>query len=361
MKKTVCVIFGREGYETEVLWKSAAGHLKDALKRTGLERIFDAPGLFGGDAAPVAVPEDAGMVLAVRSDAVPSDAAALLSAEAPRRFMDEDGLAAFLLDARRFAALAESGGSAETVMRVPEGRASFERGFAANASARERFELTGRLNREKLSALLVGGVRLLSADGVLVCPDAELGEGCEILPGTVIKGGVKVGKDCLLGPNTLLEDCTVGDGCVINASQVYSSRIGCGVRIGPFSHIRPNCAIGDGVKIGDFVELKNSSLGGKTSVAHLTYVGDSDVGARVNFGCGCVTVNYDGKRKSRTVIGDGAFIGCNSNLVAPVEVEEGSYIAAGSTITDTVPQDALAIARARQTVKPGWAKKRREE
>ena len=202
MKKTVCVIFGREGYETEVLWKSAAGHLKDALKRTGLERIFDAPGLFGGDAAPVAVPEDAGMVLAVRSDAVPSDAAALLSAEAPRRFMDEDGLAAFLLDARRFAALAESGGSAEAVMRVPEGRASFERGFAANASARERFELTGRLNREKLSALLVGGVRLLSADGVLVCPDAELGEGCEILPGTVIKGGVKVGKDCLLGPNT---------------------------------------------------------------------------------------------------------------------------------------------------------------
>ena len=129
--------------------------------------------------------------------------------------------------------------------------------------------------------------------------------------------------------------------------------------MGPFAYVRPNSTIGDHVKVGDFVEIKNSVIGNGTKISHLTYVGDSDCGERVNFGCGTVTTNYDGFRKYRCTIGDDSFIGCNTNLVAPVKVGEGSYIAAGSTITDDVPADALALARMKQTVKEGWAARRR--
>ena len=128
--------------------------------------------------------------------------------------------------------------------------------------------------------------------------------------------------------------------------------------MGPYAYVRPNCVIADKVKVGDFVEVKNSTVGEGTKIAHLTYVGDSDVGSGVNFGCGTVTVNYDSKKKHRTTIKDGAFIGCNTNLVAPVTVGEGAYTAAGSTITEDVPGDALAIARSRQTVKEKWRTKK---
>jgi len=130
--------------------------------------------------------------------------------------------------------------------------------------------------------------------------------------------------------------------------------------VGPFAYIRPGCHVGKGVKVGDFVELKNSTIGDGTKISHLTYVGDTDAGAHINFGCGTVTVNYDGEKKFRTTIGDHAFIGCNTNLVAPVTVGEGAYTAAGSTITDDVPADSLAIARDRQIVKKQWAAKRRK-
>ncbi len=131
--------------------------------------------------------------------------------------------------------------------------------------------------------------------------------------------------------------------------------MGSGVTVGPFAYVRPNSVIGDRVKLGDFVEIKNSRIGDGTKVAHLTYVGDSDVGKNVNFGCGTVTVNYDRAKKHRTVIEDDAFIGCNTNLVAPVTVGRGAYTAAGSTVTDDVPPQALAVARARQTNKRDWA------
>ena len=135
--------------------------------------------------------------------------------------------------------------------------------------------------------------------------------------------------------------------------------MGDGTKIGPFAYIRPNCRVGRDVKVGDFVELKNSTVGDGTKISHLTYVGDTDAGSRINFGCGTVTVNYDGTAKFRTTIGDGAFIGCNTNLVAPVKIGEGAYTAAGSTITDDVPADSLAIARSSQTIKIQWAAKRR--
>lgn len=193
-------------------------------------------------------------------------------------------------------------------------------------------------------------------NGILISEEAEIAEGVDILPNTQIYGAVKIGKGSKIGPNTVIENSEIGEGVTVNASQIYDSVVGNNVRIGPFAHLRPNSKIADEVKIGNFVEIKNSTIGEKTSIAHLTYIGDSDVGARVNFGCGCVTVNYDGIKKSRTVVGDDCFIGCNTNLVAPVKVESGSYIAAGSTITDDVSEDALAIARARQVEKAGWAK-----
>lgn len=202
-------------------------------------------------------------------------------------------------------------------------------------------------------------VRFLDPESVYIGPRVTVGGGTLILPGTILRGETAIGRNCELGPNTMITDCTLGDGVTINASQLNESTVGDGTKVGPFAYIRPNCHLGSNVKVGDFVELKNSTIGDGTKVPHLTYVGDTDAGQRINFGCGTVTVNYDGTTKFRTTVGDGAFIGCNTNLVAPVKIGEGAYTAAGSTITDDVPADSLAIARSPQTIKVQWASKRR--
>ena len=199
------------------------------------------------------------------------------------------------------------------------------------------------------------GVELVCSDGVVIAPTVVVGQGTQILPGTILKGKTVVGEDCIIGPNSLIQDSIVEDRCVINASQVYQSVIHSEVRIGPFCQIRPHCEIDYKVKIGDFVEVKNSNIGAGTAISHLTYVGDSDVGQNVNFGCGVVTVNYDGVNKFRTTIKDGAFVGCNTNLVAPVTVGEDAYTAAGSTVTMDVPDGALGIERGRQKNIEGFA------
>lgn len=205
---------------------------------------------------------------------------------------------------------------------------------------------------------LENGVEFTSTDGVIIMPEVEIGQDTVILQGTILKGKTVIGNGCKIGPNSLVEDSVIGNDTVFNASQCYESVIHDHVKIGPFCHIRPNSEIMDHVKIGDFVEVKNSTIGEYTAVSHLTYVGDSDVGRNVNFGCGVVTVNYDGVHKHRCVIGDDAFIGCNTNLIAPVEVGNGAYTGAGSTITSDVPADALGIARARQTNIDGFAAKK---
>ncbi|MBQ9902231.1 MAG: bifunctional UDP-N-acetylglucosamine diphosphorylase/glucosamine-1-phosphate N-acetyltransferase GlmU [Clostridia bacterium] len=212
-----------------------------------------------------------------------------------------------------------------------------------------------------LNKMIADGVSLTCTDGVIIGPDVTIGSQTVILPGTILKGRVTIGSDCTIGPNTMIENSTIHDRVIINASQVKQSEIFEGTDIGPFSQIRPNCKIGPKVHIGDFVEVKNSVLDEGTKVAHLTYVGDSDVGKRVNFGCGCVTVNYDGQHKARCTVGDDCFIGCNTNLVAPVSIGAGAYTAAGSTITNDIPSDALGIARARQVVKDGWAAAKRSD
>ena len=207
-------------------------------------------------------------------------------------------------------------------------------------------------------ALAQKGVLMMDPSAVYVEETVTVGEGTLLLPGTILRGNTVVGKNCEIGPNTMLTDCQVGDGAVVSSSQCNQSTIGAGAQVGPFAYIRPGCIVGEKVKVGDFVELKNSTIGDGTKISHLTYVGDSDVGKRCNFGCGTVTVNYDGKQKFRTTIGDRCFIGCNTNLVAPVTLGDGVYTAAGSTITDDVPAGELAIARARQTNKSGWKDKR---
>jgi len=205
------------------------------------------------------------------------------------------------------------------------------------------------------------GVQFVSLDGVGISPFAEIGRGTVIYPGTIIRGKSKIGENNILGPNTIIDNSTVGENCVINSTQIESSFIADNVTAGPFCHIRPNCVIMNGVHLGNFVEVKNSTVGENTKAGHLTYIGDSDVGRDVNFGCGSITANYDGVKKARCDIGDRAFIGSNVNLVAVpdgIKVAEDGYIAAGSTITKDIPAGALAISRAReQKIIDGWAVK----
>ena len=227
------------------------------------------------------------------------------------------------------------------------------------ANDRQGLHRLGEIARMRvIEKHMANGVEFVSTDGVLIAPDVQIGADTRILAGCMLLGDTVIGEDCVIGPMSRIEDSTIGDGCIINASQIYQSQVGKGVKMGPYVHIRPNTVIFDKVKIGDFVEIKNSNIGEGTKVPHLTYVGDSDVGRGVNFGCGCVTVNYDGRVKSRTTVGDQAFIGCNTNLIAPVRVGDGAYTAAGSTITKDVPDGAMAIGRSRQENKPGYAIKK---
>ncbi|MFT4415980.1 bifunctional UDP-N-acetylglucosamine diphosphorylase/glucosamine-1-phosphate N-acetyltransferase GlmU [Fredinandcohnia humi] len=204
---------------------------------------------------------------------------------------------------------------------------------------------------------MINGVTIIDPDHTYISADAKIGQDTVIHPGTVLIGEVEIGSECEIGPNSEIKSCKIGDNTVIRHSVAHDSTIGNDVAIGPFAHIRPATMISDEVKIGNFVELKKASFGKGSKASHLSYIGDAEVGADVNIGCGSITVNYDGKNKYLTKIEDGAFIGCNSNLVAPVTVGKGAYVAAGSTITNEVPSNALSIARARQVNKENYVER----
>ena len=204
------------------------------------------------------------------------------------------------------------------------------------------------------AALCKEGVYVESIDGACISPLAEIGAGSFIGNGAHISGKCRIGKNCRILGASRISRSDIGDGTSVISGVITDSVIGKNVSVGPFAYVRPGSSVGDSVKVGDFVEIKNSVIGSGTKISHLTYVGDSDVGGGVNFGCGTVTVNYDGIKKHRTIIGDHAFIGCNTNLVAPVEVGENAFIAAGSTITDRIPPKSFAIARQRQTTKENY-------
>lgn len=205
---------------------------------------------------------------------------------------------------------------------------------------------------------LEAGVELISTDAVTISPDVKIAPGAKILPGSMLMGKTIIGRDSVIGPNTRLLNVTVGERSTLDNVVATDSRVGSDAKIGPFVQLRSGSVIADKAHIGNFVEIKNSAIGKGSSVSHLTYIGDSDVGKNVNFGCGTVTVNYDGSVKSRCEIGDNAFIGCNTNLVAPVKIGEAAYTAAGSTITKDVPDGALAIERGTQVIKEDYAKQK---
>lgn len=215
------------------------------------------------------------------------------------------------------------------------------------------------LRRRKNEALMAEGVTLMDPETTYVDVDVVVGRDTVIYPGTWLEGRTVIGEGCEIGPNSRFQNVKIGAHVTAHFCYAHECEIADGVTLGPYVHIRPDTKLAAGVKIGNFVEVKNSVVGEGTKLPHLSYIGDSDIGAGVNMGCGTITVNYDGKKKFRTTVGDGAFVGCNSNLVAPVRVGDNAYVGAGSTITKDIPEGDLAIARAHQKNITGWADKRR--
>ena len=202
------------------------------------------------------------------------------------------------------------------------------------------------------------GVTLIDPKTTYIGADVEIGKDTIIYPNNILEGNTVIGENCLLYQNSRIKDSVIGNEVDIQSSVILDSKIGDNTTVGPFAYIRPDSIIGKSTRIGDFVEKKKATIGHGTKVSHLTYIGDAEVGSGCNFGCGTVVVNYDGKEKHKTIIGDHSFIGCNTNLVSPVKVGDNTYIAAGSTITAEVKEGDLAVARAKQRNISGWVEKR---
>ena len=208
------------------------------------------------------------------------------------------------------------------------------------------------LNRRKAADLMAAGVTVVDPSNTYIDESAVIGRDTVVYPGVFIKGSTEIGAGCKIGPCGVIEDCVIDDGAVIKYScALEKSRVRAGAIVGPFARLRPLSDIGPAAEIGNFAEVKKSRIGRGSKMHHHSYIGDTEMGERVNIGAGTITCNYDGVNKNRTVIGAGAFIGSNTNLVAPVTIGAGAYTAAGSTITEDVPGGALAIARARQVLK----------
>ena len=223
-----------------------------------------------------------------------------------------------------------------------------EREYEEKAAARRRRNL----------GYAAGGVTFFDLDQAQIGEGVTIGAGTYIGPGVIITGETIIGANCRIEQGSRIENCEIGSGCTVDHSIVLNSRIGGNTTVGPFAYIRPGSVIGSGCRIGDFVEIKNSNIGDHTKVSHLTYIGDADLGEYINVGCGVVFVNYDGKDKHRSVVEDGAFIGCNVNIVSPVTVGRGAYIAAGGTVTSDVSPGALYVARERGKNIEGWVERR---
>ena len=223
--------------------------------------------------------------------------------------------------------------------------------------ANDRRQLLGLNEIARMAVIdkhLDNGVDIPCLDGILIGKDVVIGNETTILPGTILQGNTVIGSDCVIGPNTRIVSSTIGNGVKLDNVLAEDCVMEDGVDIGPFSHIRPGTHLSANVHIGNFVEVKNSNIGKGTKLPHLTYVGDSDVGEGCNFGCGSLTANYDGKNKTRSTFGDHVFIGCDTSIISPVKVGDWAYTAAGSVITEDVPEGALGVARSRQSNIEGW-------
>ena len=217
------------------------------------------------------------------------------------------------------------------------------------------------LTRRKLAQLMLNGVTIIDPDNCYVEEDVQIANDTTLWPGCVLKGKTTIGSGCEIGPAVEIINSTIGNECHIKNTVINESQVGNLCNIGPFAYLRPGTVLADKVKIGDFVEVKKSSIAEGSKVPHLSYIGDATLGKNVNIGCGTITCNYDGKNKYPTTIGDDAFIGSNSNLVAPITISEGAFIAAGATVTENVPPFSLAINRAPFVVKEGWVLKKKQK
>ncbi|WHX49170.1 bifunctional UDP-N-acetylglucosamine diphosphorylase/glucosamine-1-phosphate N-acetyltransferase GlmU [Paenibacillus woosongensis] len=212
-----------------------------------------------------------------------------------------------------------------------------------------------RINRKHM----LNGVTIIDPQSTYIGADVQIGSDTILYPGTSIAGNTVIGEDCVIGPGTEINNCQIHNGAKVKQSVLMDAEVGSETTVGPFAYLRPGAKLGAHVKVGDFVEIKNASIDEGSKVSHLSYIGDAKVGKNVNIGCGAITVNYDGYNKSITEIEDDAFVGSNVNLIAPVKIGKGAYVVAGSTITHSVPDNDLAIARNRQENKAGYAEKLR--
>lgn len=233
-----------------------------------------------------------------------------------------------------------------------------EREIKAVNDRAQLFEVT-KIMQDRINEMhMKNGVTMIDPNSTYIDYDVVVGKETIIYPGTILEKATIIGENCIIGPNTRIINSAIKNDVTIESSKVIDSFVDDNSSVGPFAYLRPGTKLGKHVKIGDFVEVKNSVIGDGSKASHLSYIGDGEVGKDVNIGCAVVFVNYDGKKKHKTIVKDGAFVGSNSNLIAPVTIEEEAYVACGSTITDDVDKEALAIARARQVNKPGRGKGR---
>jgi bifunctional UDP-N-acetylglucosamine pyrophosphorylase/glucosamine-1-phosphate N-acetyltransferase len=235
-----------------------------------------------------------------------------------------------------------------------------EREILGVNSRRELAEVAAIMHKARNEMLMDSGVTLVDPAAVYVGPDVAIGADTIVHPGVYLEGQTTIGRGCEIHSGVRIVDSVIGDKVVINNfCVIVSSRVADGAQVGPFARLRPDTVVGEDVHIGNFVELKKTSIGRGSKAPHLTYLGDATIGERVNVGAGTITCNYNGVTKNPTVIEDGAFIGSDSQLIAPVRVGQGAYVAAGSSITEDVPPGALAITRGRQVNKDGWVERRK--
>ena len=246
-----------------------------------------------------------------------------------------------------------------------------ENGNKINTFAIDESEIMGVNSRVQLeqarkvlqtrinNRLMENGVTLINQDTIYIDETVKIGKDTVIYPNNIISGNTIIGENCTLYSDNEISNSTIKDNVQIRKSFIEDSYVDEYTTIGPYAHLRPKSNLGKKVKIGNFVEVKNANLGDNSKASHLAYVGDGDIGKNVNIGCGVIFVNYDGKNKNRSIVKDNAFIGSNSNLIAPVTIGEKGYVATGSTVTDSVPDESLCIARARQVIKAGWTKKKK--
>ncbi|MBF0746275.1 bifunctional UDP-N-acetylglucosamine diphosphorylase/glucosamine-1-phosphate N-acetyltransferase GlmU [Gemella sp. 19428wG2_WT2a] len=204
---------------------------------------------------------------------------------------------------------------------------------------------------------MLNGVTLVDPSSTYIAPNAIIGRDTTIYPNVTIKSNTIIGDDCKIKPNSYLENSKIGNSVDVLQSTIIDSEVGDNSTVGPYAHLRNNTVLGSDVRVGNFVELKNAKYGNGAKTSHLSYMGDVTVGDNTNIGCGTITVNYDGKNKYETKIGKDTFIGCNSNLIAPLEIGNGVVVAAGTTVTENIKDDTLAIARVKQENKEGYAKR----